>query len=316
MDLKVGDTAIRTELHRRYGGRTQGGISPCAATPLIMLFANDAGPTHGYSDGWAEDTYLYTGEGQYGDQRMVSGNRVVRDHQAEGRALHLFTGTQSGKPVRYEGEFSYLEHFQTDAVDRDGALRRIYVFRLLPLRTASHYPSHGHRATSSLIVNDGNLRGEYTTQYVEPEEHYTELATYMPGRELRTTERREATLVKSYRRHLTAQGVTARRQRIVPPGELRPIYTDLYDPTRNELIEAKGSSSREAIRMALGQLLDYARFVRPSPGLAVLLPDLPRSDLVDLVHGCDATIITLLNGEWQRLEPHRKNAPNLTSDAG
>jgi hypothetical protein len=35
--------------------------------------------------------------------------------------------------------------------------------------------------------------------------------------------------------------------------------------------------------MAIGQLLDYGRFVKPSPRLAVLLPSRPREDLCELL---------------------------------
>jgi hypothetical protein len=35
--------------------------------------------------------------------------------------------------------------------------------------------------------------------------------------------------------------------------------------------------------MAIGQLLDYSRFVRPTPRMAVLLPSEPRRDLRELL---------------------------------
>lgn len=40
-----------------------------------------------------------------------------------------------------------------------------------------------------------------------------------------------------------------------------PIYSDLWDQTDNELIEAKGLVTREQLRMAVGQLFDYSRCV-------------------------------------------------------
>lgn len=50
------------------------------------------------------------------------------------------------------------------------------------------------------------------------------------------------------------------------------------------LIEAKGTVTREAIRMAIGQLADYGRF-RESAQRAILVPEKPRPDLVALVIG-------------------------------
>jgi hypothetical protein len=57
----------------------------------------------------------------------------------------------------------------------------------------------------------------------------------------------------------------------------------VYDKTRNNVIEAKGTGTRGDVRMALGQVLDYSRFVDGDPGKAVLLPQRPRPDLEDLL---------------------------------
>jgi AraC-like DNA-binding protein len=51
--------------------------------------------------GWMTDgCYHYTGEGQYGDQEMKSGNAAILTHKQEGRALRLFKGVR--------GEVEYL----------------------------------------------------------------------------------------------------------------------------------------------------------------------------------------------------------------
>lgn len=76
-------------------------------------------------------------------------------------------------------------------------------------------------------------------------------------------ERREAALVGRYVDWLARHSVHAVRHEIKLPGLNYPFYTDLYDPRRSELIEAKASADREDIRMALGQLLDYGRYVSP-----------------------------------------------------
>ena len=47
--------------------------------------------------------FHYSGEGQYGDQRMLSGNASILNHQAEGRALRVFQGARG--LVTYVGEF-------------------------------------------------------------------------------------------------------------------------------------------------------------------------------------------------------------------
>ena len=61
------------------------------------------------------------------------------------------------------------------------------------------------------------------------------------------------------------------------------LVADAYDRQKDRLLEAKASASREDVRMAIGQLLDYRRHVAPNAALAVLLPDVPSDDLVDLL---------------------------------
>ncbi|HTY30040.1 hypothetical protein [Mycobacterium sp.] len=51
-----------------------------------------------------------------------------------------------------------------------------------------------------------------------------------------------------------------KRYRIIPAGSAA-LYSDLADVTENILYEAKGSVDRVSVRLALGQVLDYGRFV-------------------------------------------------------
>ena len=93
------------------------------------------------------------------------------------------------------------------------------------------------------------------------------------------------------RDNLLAQDHEVSRLKIVPPGEAKPLFADLFDRTANTLYEAKGTVERGAIRMAIGQLLDYSRFVDPSPRLAVLLPSKPRRDLRVLLQSANVEIV-------------------------
>jgi hypothetical protein len=70
---------------------------------------------------------------------------------------------------------------------------------------------------------------------------------------------------------------------------------DLFDPGKNLLIEAKSSVDRHHIRMAIGQLADYAHLHRengnPDPKKAVLLPCKPDTDLSTLLRSVGIKII-------------------------
>ena len=89
-----GHSYRRSELHDRYGGQRQGGISTPSQRPIIMLFSGESGEQHGYADTWsAEGLFLYTGEGQEGDMVFVRGNAAIRDHIDNGKGCGSFRTT-------------------------------------------------------------------------------------------------------------------------------------------------------------------------------------------------------------------------------
>jgi hypothetical protein len=97
----------------------------------------------------------------------------------------------------------------------------------------------------------------------------------------RTIERREQKLVDAYRKHMEAKGHSIVRLKIVDRSG-RVFWNDIYDKNLKALIEAKGSSDRESIRMALGQVLDYERGAAVSIR-GVLVPKKPDDDLIELL---------------------------------
>ncbi|MFC8622359.1 MULTISPECIES: restriction endonuclease [Streptomyces] len=273
-DLDPGQSIERKQLHMRYGGRTQGGIGPSARTPNVMVFTDPiAGEKHGYYDGWMPDgLFHYSGEGQYGDQRMLSGNASILNHKAEGRALRVFQGARGS--VTYLGEFEVAGWYEADAPETgDGPLRKVIVFRLRPLDTAPREPG---TKLGRLLRNQPE-----PVMHVDIEQQETEKSFVEPSREPYEAERREGKLVLQFSDYMRSQGRQVHRQRILPPGETRPLLTDLYVEGLGLLVEAKGSVTRENMRMAIGQLADYSRFVRPT-ACAILLPSEPRADLITL----------------------------------
>jgi hypothetical protein len=75
--------------------------------------------------------------------------------------------------------------------------------------------------------------------------------------------------------------------------------SDVYDKTARLLIEAKGTVAREALRMAIGQLLDYRCFTPPETELAVLVPEKPRADLLALLESADVHAIWPEGGRFR-----------------
>ncbi len=276
--LNPGEPIERVKLHERYGGRKQGGIGPSRQTPNVFVFTDPAsGEQHGYIDSWRDDgCFHYTGEGQRGDQQMKSGNRAILEHEQEGRSLRLFKGARG--TVIYEGEFELdadRPWYTTDAPETGGGpVRNAIVFRMRPKDTAPKPP----RSTLDAVA------GQPGTTEVPVEEQWTEKAFVNPSREPYEAERREQKLVKEYQAFLERQGHDVCRLKIVPLDEAKPLFSDLYDRTAGTLIEAKGTVERGAIRMAIGQLADYSRFVDGGvKELALLVPSKPRRDLLDLL---------------------------------
>jgi hypothetical protein len=300
--LPVGEQIKRTELHRQFGGRRRGGISPSAQTPNVFIFSDAAsGEQHGYSDRWRDDgCFHYTGEGQHGDQQMISGNRAILDYRSDGRVLPVFKG--AGGNVEYQGQFELATtppFYRDDAPETGGGpIRSVIVFRLRPLEGPPRLP------TGLPAIAD-----KTTVANVPVEENNTERTVVDPAREPYEAERRESALVQRFKGFMQSRSHTVERLRITPAGEAKPIFTDAYVKNLNTLVEAKGSLDRNSIRMAIGQLLDYRRFVEEAAvRCAVLLPEIPRQDLLQLLAYAGVLIyfpekdgFVLMDGHGQRV---------------
>lgn len=114
-----------------------------------------------------------------------------------------------------------------------------------------------------------------------PEIVFSDQVTVFERAATGTLQQKEAALLTRFRRYLLkAHGGEFVRCRIrLPYGSL---VTDTMDVSTGTLYEAKSNADRETVRTALGQVLDYGRYTRDAL-LAVLLPDRPPADVVDLL---------------------------------
>jgi hypothetical protein len=307
--IQPGDTLGRAERGRRFGGSVYGGIQPSGSSPNIFLYTDPvAGTEFGYNyDGWSSDSsvFLYTGEGSVGSQRMRVGNAAILNHKGAGRALRMFVadGNEPGsatKIQRYLGQFRIDEThpwITAEAPDVNGDARTVIVFRLLPVGLVLRRPEDdsvsgdvGLEPIAALVPVSAAAPAEGHSEPV-PIEALTTNTFPVAGSTGTTAIKREAELVGRYQDHLEGLGRTCVRFRIRPPDELRDVYTDLFDQTDNVLYEAKGNATREAVRMALGQLLDYSRHIKPAPQLALLLPAALSTDLLDLMHRYNIRVV-------------------------
>lgn len=122
----------RDDIHQVYGDSRQSGISSSAECPAIFIFTGESGGQYGYEDGFDQaGVFSYSGEGQVGDMTFTAGNKAIRDHAKNGRALHLFRALGKSKPCKYLGEFVLANYFTRRGPDRNGKDREIIVFHLL-----------------------------------------------------------------------------------------------------------------------------------------------------------------------------------------
>ncbi|MFF1683661.1 MULTISPECIES: restriction endonuclease [unclassified Streptomyces] len=302
--MAVGAQVRRRDLHQQYGGSGQGGISSCKSAPYIFLFTDHTrGQQYGYFDGWGEDgLYHYCGEGQQGPQVMARGNKALLQHAQSGKSLQLLEYVATGV-VALRGEFEVDEeqpYYISEAPDASGETRTVIMFRLRPISDPPvHEPQLAHTPAPDLTVQDIELEGYHTTLSATP-------ASSEPSPAVR----RESALVQEYGAFLRRRGHRVGRKRVYPAGELNALLTDLFDYTTHTLVEAKGNATRGAVRMAIGQLLDYRRFIEPTPTLAILTPQEPRKDLRDLCAALSINVIWPENGAFLGQEAEDTNSAN------
>lgn len=119
-----GQIIKRSEIHDRYGGSRQSGISPSANFPYIFIFSGHQGKQHGYQDAWDNDkVYSYTGEGQSGDMRYIKGNLALRDHVKNGKRVFHLEYVSSGM-VKFISEMVVFDSDYFEIFDSKKQLRQ------------------------------------------------------------------------------------------------------------------------------------------------------------------------------------------------
>ena len=125
-----GETYIRQEIHDKYGGQRQGGISTPAKHKAIFIFTSDKGDEFGYQDRWiSDDFFLYYGEGQMGNMEFKRGNKAIRDSTKNNKRIYLFENLGKGQ-ARFISEMIYIDHKYENAQDVNGNMRKAIVFQL------------------------------------------------------------------------------------------------------------------------------------------------------------------------------------------
>ncbi|MWA11200.1 hypothetical protein [Streptomyces sp. BA2] len=312
VDLVPGLVTTRDAIAQAFGCGTFQGIEPAADAGKVFVYSDpSAGEEYGYTfDGRADDDefgalYLYTGAGARGDQVVSGRNKSLRYHVEDGREIHLFVahGKVPGSGAMQQRYIGQMVVDPVKAFDvrrgpgRDGVMRDVLVFRLRPVEgtepawtEADNLPPAGDtlvEVTAPPVVQPAAvvLPQQTGVKAKKAEQHSTsETVADIPAGQ-RKVLRREGELVKAFKAHLAAAGHETHSFQITIKGEPGALTPDLYDVQDHVLYEAKGLTTRANVRMAIGQLADYRRYV-PQPEtlrVAVLLPSAPTPDVQELL---------------------------------
>ncbi|MFI9149502.1 hypothetical protein [Streptomyces sp. NPDC053367] len=273
-ELAAGAVVTRRELHERFGGTPQGGISPSTTSQMIMVFVAESPLPHEFT-GWGEDGVFHlTGAGVHGDQEMTRGNLALLRHTDSGRAVHVFHQLPKTAEVRHYRHLGRFEvdpaqpYYTADAPDASGIMRTVIVFRLRPVGATV---TGGPRLPVTPATETRILKAAPEPRLEPARLRVQETPSGVISR-----------LTADYADHLRGLGREVSAAQVRVRGETRVARIDLLDVTENRLIEVKHNATRESVRSAVGALLDYRRFFNPTPTLTLLVPSAPREDLLDL----------------------------------
>ncbi|MFI5955528.1 hypothetical protein [Cryptosporangium sp. NPDC051539] len=132
------------------------------------------------------------------------------------------------------------------------------------------------------------LRSERDLRIVPPEKPSTEAIFYLSEERATEATQTEAILREKFRSWRDPNG--DRLEGIEIPVGGSTLRVDLYDQASSLLIEVKAKPDRFHLRLAVGQLFDYRRYLKRSDidaNLAVLVPEPPSADLMDLLNSAN-----------------------------
>lgn len=139
----------------------------------ILLISEEGGQQQGEGDrdGWEpEGTYLYFGEGEFGDMVFSDTNRAIRDHSLNGKELHLFTIGSDSQEVSYLGQMVCVGYeLVPDVPDQAGALRTAIAFQLAPVSDVESQAEYETEDSDQLTLEELRQRAtQQPAKIVEP----------------------------------------------------------------------------------------------------------------------------------------------------
>lgn len=121
------------EVEKLFGiSRSKFGRGINVTDSSIVLISSITKNSNGfvYHDVWAHNgDYIYSGEGQNGDQKLIRGNKAIVTAKKDNKEIYLLIKTSS-KHYYYQGVFELIDYTLEDDKDEHGNVRKEYKFRL------------------------------------------------------------------------------------------------------------------------------------------------------------------------------------------
>lgn len=138
IELQRGSVIDNKELCSLFGCSPQGGMRRSLKTNSLVLISNHVASI--YDDRWIEETFHYTGMGQFGDQSLDrSQNKTLAESSVNGVNVHLFEVDTEGE-YRYQGLVELAgKPYQEVQPDQNKRDRLVWVFPL-HLKDGSPFP--------------------------------------------------------------------------------------------------------------------------------------------------------------------------------
>jgi hypothetical protein len=286
--MQVGDEMKRQALQKLVGGSQQSGMTSCLNGAEFLIFHDKkVSKEFGYDkwEGWQIDgQFTYTGQGVKGDQTLnsVGNSGIIKAYEA-GRAIRLIESENTN--ATYIGEFVLGEpYFEIqEALDVEKKLRKVYVFNLVPVGKVLNVTDPQVNA----FHNDYEI-----SPWVAPNVSLVEIE--FANQMLSHMEQLEHKLQTDFGKYLLDLNEAVENIAFTIAGQKGVLRPDFWLPKLNLVVEAKVSTSRDYVRQAIGQVLDYKNLAKQNglnPRAAILLPGLPSPDLVTLIASLNIQLI-------------------------
>lgn len=228
---------------------------------------------------WSLDEYVVVGE------LWLNRGRSVGVGDVEVKALAALLGRSPASISYRVGNFARTDRPGSGLKPITGEALSLWK-KIRDNPTAVAEAARNARARLELLNTEGQDASSVEpasrgVRVVDPQRPSTEPVPVFGKQQEREAKQDEAKLRESFRSWRDPNGDRLRGIEIRTSNST--LRVDLFDPVDNLLIEVKARAERDYLRLAVGQLYDYQRYLGFVVNLAVLVPRRPPGDLLGLL---------------------------------